>query len=441
MTQDPRSREYPIGAVSARREHQDVAEGSSTSHAIQPGIKHILHTLAAHGAGPASAELAFDLVLHEIVEEAREATQATGAAIAWIRDGEMVCRATTGETAPHLGVRVDTRSGLAAESVDTGQIQNCRDTETDSRVNPKTYRQLGVRSMMLVPISSCSENLGILQLCSTVPNAFGDSEIVAVQPFISRSIEAWIEMKEGDSVSTDAQADSRVAAGGSPDDGLTKIPESEDELATGFPTSRSRMNEVSNYLLLVAVLAVAVLLGLVLGWKWGKDRVAATSAASPVPSTRIAVATASEPIPKAATRSDSATTVKARGTPQDEGGQSHGAPTGSLVISQDGRVIYRSVEKMNGIKYAPPERTKLLQRVDPEYPSAAIAQSVQGPVVLDIKVLADGNVSDVVVRSGNPLLTESAVEAVRQWRFQPSEDPPAVERLTRVTINFILPSN
>jgi len=441
MTQDPRSREYPIGAVSARQERQDVAEGSSTSHAIQPGIKHILHTLAAHGAGPASAELAFDLVLHEIVEEAREATQATGAAIAWIRDGEMVCRATTGETAPNLGVRVDMRSGLAAESVDTGQIQNCRDTETDSRVPPETYRQLGVRSMMLAPISSSKENLGILQLCSSEPNAFGDSEIVAVQPFISRSIEAWLEMKEGDSVSADAQADSHVAAGGSTHDGLTKIPESEDEPATMFPTSRSRMNEVSNYLLLVAVLAVAVLLGLVLGWKWGKERVAATSA-SPVPSTRIAVATASEPISKAATRSYSPTTDKSMGTPQNEGGQSHSAPAGSLVISQDGRVIYRSVEKpTNGAKYTPPERTKLLQRVDPEYPSAAIAQSVQGPVVLDIKVLANGNVSDVVVHSGDPLLTEAAVEAVRQWRFQPSEDPTAIERLTRVTINFILPSN
>jgi TonB family protein len=441
MTQDPRSREYPIGAVSARQEHQDVAGGSSTSHAIQPGIKHILHTLAAHGAGPASAELAFDLVLHEIVEEVREATHATGTAIAWIRDGEMVCRATTGETAPNLGVRVDMRSGLAAESVDTGQIQNCRDTETDSRVNPENYRQLGVRSMMLVPISSTSENLGILQLCSSEPNAFGDSEIVAVRPFISRSIEAWIEMKEGDSVSTDAQADSHVAAGGSPDDGLTKIRESEDESGTTLPTSRSRMNELSNYFLLVAVLSVAVLLGLVLGWKWGRDRVAARSA-SPVPSTRIAVATASEPTSKAATSSDSPTADKSIGTRQSEGAQSQGAPAGSLVISQDGRVIYHSVEKpMDGVKYTPPERTKLLKRVDPEYPSAAIAQSVQGPVVLDITVLANGNVSDVVVRSGDPLLTESAVEAVRQWRFQPAEDRTAIERLTRVTINFILPSN
>jgi hypothetical protein len=63
----------------------------------------IAKTLAAHGGGAASFDLALDLILNEVVEQARLATGATGAAVALARDGEMVCRATTGADAPDLG--------------------------------------------------------------------------------------------------------------------------------------------------------------------------------------------------------------------------------------------------------------------------------------------------------------------------------------------------
>jgi hypothetical protein len=50
-----------------------------------------------------SAGLALDVVLNEIVEQACAVTSATGAAIILERDGEMVCRASSGVTAPELG--------------------------------------------------------------------------------------------------------------------------------------------------------------------------------------------------------------------------------------------------------------------------------------------------------------------------------------------------
>ena len=62
---------------------------------------------------------------------------------------------------------------------------------------------------------------------------------------------------------------------------------------------------------------------------------------------------------------------------------------------------------------------KLLRRVPPEYPMLAQQARVQGMVVLDAKVGPDGRVSSVEVLAGNPLLIEAAVEAVRQWRYQP----------------------
>ena len=115
-------------------------------------VTDVFNTLAAHGGGTGSFDLALDLVLNEVVEEARLATRASGAAIALARDGEMVCRATTGGNAPDLGVRLETTSGLSGACLQTGTIQQCGDTETDPRVNAEACRRLGVRSILVLPL-------------------------------------------------------------------------------------------------------------------------------------------------------------------------------------------------------------------------------------------------------------------------------------------------
>jgi hypothetical protein len=77
-------------------------------------LTRLTNTLAEHGGGAVSADLAADLVLNQIVEQARMATTATAAAIALTRGDEMVCRATTGPNAPDLGVRLTTDAGISA---------------------------------------------------------------------------------------------------------------------------------------------------------------------------------------------------------------------------------------------------------------------------------------------------------------------------------------
>lgn len=82
----------------------------------------------------------------------------------------------------------------------------------------------------------------------------------------------------------------------------------------------------------------------------------------------------------------------------------------------------------------------LLYRVEPEYPDAARQQNIQGPVVLDVHIGADGAVQDVRVASGPPLLTQAASDAVKQWKFKPRLiNGSPVEMQTRVTLNFRLP--
>ena len=133
-----------------------------------PRLAQVAQKLAAHG-GALSVDLALDLVLNDVVEQARNATGATGAAIALFRDGELTCRASSGENAPDLGVRVDATSGLAGACVSTGEIQQCRDTETDPRVNAETCRLLGVRSMLMAPLVDRQKLIGLIQVFSAWP--------------------------------------------------------------------------------------------------------------------------------------------------------------------------------------------------------------------------------------------------------------------------------
>jgi protein TonB len=81
----------------------------------------------------------------------------------------------------------------------------------------------------------------------------------------------------------------------------------------------------------------------------------------------------------------------------------------------------------------------LVHRVQPEYPALARQARIQGVVVLRAMISRDGAIENLQVLSGNPLLTPSALNAVRQWRYRPyvlNGEPVEVE--TEVTVNFIL---
>jgi periplasmic protein TonB len=81
----------------------------------------------------------------------------------------------------------------------------------------------------------------------------------------------------------------------------------------------------------------------------------------------------------------------------------------------------------------------LIRRVQPEYPPTARMAHVQGQVVLSAIISKAGTIEKVQVLSGHPLLVQSAVEAVKQWRYRPyilNDEPVEVE--TQITVNFTL---
>ena len=57
-------------------------------------------------------------------------------------------------------------------------------------------------------------------------------------------------------------------------------------------------------------------------------------------------------------------------------------------------------------------------KVDPVYPPEAKAKGIEGSVVLDVLITAAGDVKDVKIKEGPAELTQSATDAVRQWKFE-----------------------
>ena len=81
----------------------------------------------------------------------------------------------------------------------------------------------------------------------------------------------------------------------------------------------------------------------------------------------------------------------------------------------------------------------LIYKVQPQYPAIARTMHLAGAVYLRAIIATDGTVRQLEVISGNQILANAALQAVRQWRYQPTRlngEPVEVETL--ITVNFIL---
>ncbi len=132
------------------------------------------------------------------------------------------------------------------------------------------------------------------------------------------------------------------------------------------------------------------------------------------------------------------------------GGVPGGIPGGQLGGVIGG--IISSTSHLNAPKFIPvqPQRVRisqgvtrglLIHRVEPVYPTLAKSARVQGEVVLKAIINRNGDIEDLQLVSGHPMLVQSAIDAVRQWRYKPyllNGQPVEVE--TTVTVIFSLSS-
>lgn len=85
------------------------------------------------------------------------------------------------------------------------------------------------------------------------------------------------------------------------------------------------------------------------------------------------------------------------------------------------------------------QQAKLIRQPKPVYPPLARQARVQGAVRLNAIIGRDGAIQNLQVTSGHPLLVPAAIEAVRQWVYQPTFlNGEPVEVVTVIEVNFTL---
>ena len=479
MAQPPTSEHGPSKADASAT---GVLRAQPQDAGFETDLAQLAAVFSAHGGGVSpelSQDLALEIMLNEIVVQARLSTGATGAAIALLREGEMVCRASNGATAPALGSRLDSAAGLSGECIRTRHIQRSDDVLADPRVDREASQRLGMRSVMVMPLMRGEEVVGLFELFSSQPQAFGERdertlEALAARIFISldrlaqplpvaasASIQAHgekdetvpaptvsepVAASESQEIAPQITADSRHA---------DSVPgySLEDSVARD---SAEHGVEVLTWALRGAVLVCAVLLGLLLGRHLPTQNTAVHSGAAPAgvkaPETTTTPADANARPEKQEASLPPASPVKIR---------EKDVPAGTLRILDNGKEIFRMQPTQNGATQTPADSVErassaepensiaplpavaggtLLYRVEPEYPEEARRQRIEGAVVLDVHIGGDGAVQNVQLVSGPPQLAQASIGAVKQWRFQPRRvNGRAAPMQTRVTLNFKLP--
>jgi hypothetical protein len=147
------------------------------------------HSTSPQGLSP---ELDSDKTLEEITRSALHATGASGSALV-LSDGDiMSCRASSGELAPPVGTRLNTDTGFTAMCVRIAEIVRCDDTKNDPRLDGSSCAELGIRSILAVPIFYGQKVAGVLEVLSNQPNRFTDRHVNALK-LLARLVETLVD--------------------------------------------------------------------------------------------------------------------------------------------------------------------------------------------------------------------------------------------------------
>jgi TonB family protein len=460
-----------------------------------------------------------DPLLGAIADAARKLTGASGAALAMWKEGAMVCRARSGETAPALGAQLSARTGISGECLRSGKMQYCRDSENDSIVDVEVCRSLGLRSIAVLPIQGWRGVNGILEVFSGQAAAFTESHLALLEQLalLAERARATQPHDASAAVPKPPSAVGRVQPS-------SLLPASDRVgdvvLALAPPEKRSRT------LLLGAIGLVAItLLGLAiwLGWRGpgeadAKGRAGAPNSARSLSASSgtansadqrqayplsgdarrpmdndpvwkqnpggesmyvsVGKASAGRPV-KLASKVDTVagkTTVldrkpllsdvanrvasESKITNSVPGSRNAEPLAGETVSSPPPLPADVTNLPLRGVlsamasvpsPSAPGSPTPVsagitggqaVRRIAPVYPPQALQAHTQGTVVLTATVIEDGTVHDIKVIEGPEILANSAVEALKQWRYQPFQlDGKPVRNEIRINVDFKFPGN
>jgi TonB family protein len=419
------------------------------------------------------ADIALDLVLEQIASQTRLSTCATGAFIGLVRGSQMVSRAMNGATSAEFVAYLRRDPRMVDACLCSSALQYCRNCENFPGLDVSVCRNLGARSIVLVPVlNDAKEKLGVLGAFSSQADAFTAGDLVAIQSISQRVADA---IERVDKLACDSAAHVPVP--------LQEISRLTSHVPAKSIKARATALASGAQRWVAPTLVISTLL--LAGWELsrsvphdGVHLFARNSAVvvpqssapaqmpavpnppvvQPVKSTAIIPVSTkpfpAEPFPQGSFSPKSSNPVSVRPkhhVPDLEIENTLDDDSGLLVIEDTEVKGASTTSRDSGARSASassppaiiPERTalaRIVDRVEPEYPDAAKAHHVQGTVVLDVLVDRDGRVQRLSVVRGYPRLADAATDAVRQWRFEPmirNGRPASFE--TNITLTFALP--
>jgi hypothetical protein len=242
-------------------------------------------TLTAASAVQREAEsLGSDLeaVLFLVASRSQSLLQASGAAIALAgKDaGTMICRASAGPSAPPVGAALRVGSGFSGECVRTGKLLRCDDTETDERVDRESCRALEIRSLLAAPVRLGEKVIGLLEVFSAQPSAFGENDGAVLQRFSETILTALNRAVRAHDLSAIPTTSPKPFS--SPPGSVLFANHPEDEGKTGKQDASADPDKVGGirlprahlYLLICAAATIALALGFILA-PWIQEKLQA----------------------------------------------------------------------------------------------------------------------------------------------------------------------
>ncbi|WP_296049913.1 sensor domain-containing diguanylate cyclase [uncultured Alteromonas sp.] len=129
------------------------------------------------------AKVGMDLtsVMQIIVKHCLVLVQCDGAAIEFKEGKDMVYRATSGVAEPFLGHSIPVDSSLSGFCLQTGKVQLCNDVTVNRRANQAACAEIGVASMLLIPLHHHDHTVGVLKVFSHVKHHFTSRDTAALK--------------------------------------------------------------------------------------------------------------------------------------------------------------------------------------------------------------------------------------------------------------------
>ncbi|MFT3721350.1 EAL domain-containing protein [Pseudorhodoferax sp.] len=125
----------------------------------------------------AALDVPLETLMDLAVRRTQELLHADGCLLQLAEDGVLVARAASGIVAGRVGRRSNMAISLAGRTLAQRRVMVCADTTTDDRVDRERALADGVRSVVIAPLRSGEEMIGVLEACYVRPQAFYDPDI------------------------------------------------------------------------------------------------------------------------------------------------------------------------------------------------------------------------------------------------------------------------